>query len=104
MRFALKAGSTGRGVLRSPPAGRYTSWTASALLPPPAVPTWATVAYAEPAAPDANGPATLREAGADFFQAAAEASDAHGTAWTAFIAALRGTTGRKGPALFDPSR
>lgn len=46
----------------------------------------------------------LHEAGGDFFRAAIEAHEAHGADWTAFTAAIREATGRRGRRLFMPLR
>jgi glutamyl-tRNA synthetase len=90
--------------LPEPQVDAFLTAVRANVVMPADVATWAAVVYGEPAVPDANGEATLREAGPDFFRAAAQAFDVHGTDWPAFIAALRAATARKGPALFRPLR
>ncbi len=65
---------------------------------------WVEVVFGELPPPDAAAAAVLQTAGAPLFAAAAEACAHHGRDWNTLVAAVRSTTGLKGPALFKPLR
>lgn len=68
---------------------------------------WARIVFERPEPLDPAGRATIAEAGPAFFAAAAAAAAMQGECavdWAGLVAAVRGATGRKGPALFKPLR
>ncbi len=71
---------------------------------PKDVARWREVVFGPSPALDAAALACVREAGAQFFHAAAEASRASGGILDAIVEAVKRATGAKGPALWKPLR
>jgi nondiscriminating glutamyl-tRNA synthetase len=73
------------------------------VLPQDAQP-WERIVFGPPPALDAGGEAIVREAGAEFFAAAARATAGSCNDLSAIAAAVRAATGRKGAQLYMPLR
>ncbi|HEY2590617.1 MAG TPA: glutamate--tRNA ligase [Steroidobacteraceae bacterium] len=65
---------------------------------------WAEVVFGAPPALDEASREAVREAGREYFAAAAQAAEAKGNDLSAVAGAVRAATGRKGAALYTPLR
>jgi glutamyl-tRNA synthetase len=87
------------------PARAFASAVQPNVETPAEAGSWARIVFGtELPEPDEQGRAVVATAGPDFFAAAVAAVDAHGDDWRAVCAAVRETTGRRGPELFRPLR
>jgi nondiscriminating glutamyl-tRNA synthetase len=73
------------------------------VLPQDAQP-WVDVVFGGPVTLSDADSAIIRDAGADFFAAAARAAEEKGNDWAAITAAVKAATGKKGAQLYMPLR
>lgn len=107
----LAADEARRWLAQELPPGLDTRQAAAfmeAVLPNVVLPgdarLWAEVVFGAPPPLDEVSQAVVREAGRDYFAAAARAAEASGNDLQAVAGAIRSATGRKGAALYMPLR
>jgi glutamyl-tRNA synthetase len=79
-----------------------------AVLPNVVLPTdikmWADIVFGDPPKLEAAEQEVVRNAGAQYFSAAATAAATNGNDWPAIVGAVKQATGKKGAALYMPLR
>jgi glutamyl-tRNA synthetase len=90
--------------LGEPTARAFIAAIVPNVLLPEDARVWARIVFGAPPALEPEAEAIVREAGSDYFAAAARAAAQSGADLPAIAGAVRAATGRKGAALYMPLR